>query len=248
MNNLKKKPRKQLEKFSTVFMQLGLVLTLFTVYVVLEFETVEKKNLVEDYDPGENTYVINETPPMAFIKDIPKPKFDEPVKPKTTAILNVIDKVDETHIENVIDKPTDIVDTPILNPDDIVEVVIDDPIEDEIPFIRIEEAPIYRGCEGLSEVENKKCFVRKISKHVQKHFNSGLGQDLGLSSGKQKMYALFVIDKIGNVTQVKIKAPHKRLEKEVQRIVDKIPQFTPGKQRGNAVKVKYTLPITFHVE
>ncbi|MCH3881081.1 MULTISPECIES: energy transducer TonB [Tenacibaculum] len=250
MSNLKKKPRKQLEKFSTVFMQLGLVLTLFTVYAVLEFETVEKKNLVEDYDPGENTYVINETPPMAFIKDIPKPKFHEPVKPKTTTILSVINKTNDETVSKVINLPSEDKTQPIdFNKVPVIkeEEHIDDN-DDPKSFVFLEEVPIYRGCEGLPKEENKKCFVRKISKHVQKHFNSGLGQDLGLSSGKKKMYALFVIDKIGNVTQVKIKAPHKRLEKEVQRIVDKIPQFTPGKQQGKPVKVKYTLPITFHVE
>jgi protein TonB len=37
-------------------------------------------------------------------------------------------------------------------------------------------------------------------------------------------------------------------KKEAKRIMNKLPQFTPGKQRRKPVKVKYTLPITFHVQ
>ena len=42
MKNLKKLPRKQLEKFSTIFTQLGLVIVLFVVYVTLEYQTEQK--------------------------------------------------------------------------------------------------------------------------------------------------------------------------------------------------------------
>jgi len=45
-----------------------------------------------------------------------------------------------------------------------------------------------------------------------------------------------------------VKAPHKQLEKEAKRILKKLPQFTPGKQRRKSVKVKYTLPISFQIE
>lgn len=249
MNNLKKKPRKQLEKFSTVFMQLGLVLTMFVIYVTLEYETVEKKAVVEVYESNKRTYLIDEMPPIVFVKDIPKPKFVEPVKPKTTVILTDIEKVDNDKvIKAVVDTHTET--KPQVFDIDKVKVidVVDEDFDEDVPFVTIEDAPIYRGCEGLSKEENKKCFVRKITKHVQRHFNGNLGQDLGLRSGKHKIYAGFIIDKTGKVVDVKIKAPHKKLQKEAQRIVNKIPQFTPGKQRGNPVKVKYTLPITFHVE
>jgi len=43
MKNVKKLPTKQLEKFSTIFTQLGLVLVLFIVYLAIEHETEEKK-------------------------------------------------------------------------------------------------------------------------------------------------------------------------------------------------------------
>jgi len=44
------------------------------------------------------------------------------------------------------------------------------------------------------------------------------------------------------------RGPHARLEKEAIRVVELLPDMTPGKQRGRPVGVKYTLPITLVVE
>jgi periplasmic protein TonB len=112
----------------------------------------------------------------------------------------------------------------------------------------IEDAPVYKGCEGLSKEENKKCFDKKMTRFVVRNFDANLAQELGLHSGKHKMYSQFIIDKTGAVIDIIIKAPHPKLEKELDRIIRKLPQFTPGKQRKKPVKVKYTLPISFQVE
>ncbi|MEQ3498944.1 energy transducer TonB [Tenacibaculum sp. SSH1-16] len=87
-----------------------------------------------------------------------------------------------------------------------------------------------------------------MQQHIQRNFNSELAQDVGLNSGKYKILTQFVIDKLGNVTDIQIRAPHAKLKKETNRVVNKIPKFTPGKQNNKEVKVKYTLPITFRVE
>lgn len=249
MKNLKKLPTKQLEKFSTVFVQLGLVLALFVVYALLEHQTLEKHSLAQKYVPDESSIVVDFDRPIVYEREIIKPKPEPQVKKVETNLSNIekVDNEDKQAMESVINKSEDI-KPQIFNPDDIVEVEEPTDIIETVPFILIEEVPIYRGCEGLSKNASKECFVEKITKHVQRHFNSELGQDLGLRAGKHKIYAQFIIDKVGDVTQVNIRAPHKRLEKETQRIVDIIPQFTPGKQRGKPVKVKYTLPITFKVE
>ena len=67
-------------------------------------------------------------------------------------------------------------------------------------------------------------------------------------TGKQRIFALFTIDKNGLVTDIIIKAPHKKLEKEALRVIEKLPEMIPGKQRKRAVAVKYTLPIVFQIE
>ena len=56
------------------------------------------------------------------------------------------------------------------------------------------------------------------------------------------------IDKNGNVTGVRSRAPHPRLEKEAARVINMLPKMKPGRQRGKAVTVPYSLPITFQVQ
>ena len=75
-----------------------------------------------------------------------------------------------------------------------------------------------------------------------------LANELGLTPGKQRINVMFKIDKTGNITDIQARAPHKRLEAEAIRVVSLLPQMTPGKQRGRAVPVKYSLPITFLVQ
>ncbi len=90
--------------------------------------------------------------------------------------------------------------------------------------------------------------VEKITKHVNRKYNTGLAGDLGLSPGKKRVYVQFKIDNTGKVTNVMARGPHARLEKEAIRVVELLPDMTPGKQRGRPVGVKYTLPITLIVE
>jgi protein TonB len=58
----------------------------------------------------------------------------------------------------------------------------------------------------------------------------------------------FKIDKEGKVIGIKVKAPHKSLEKEAERILKMLPVMKPGKQRGKEVTVKYTLPMRIDVK
>jgi protein TonB len=59
---------------------------------------------------------------------------------------------------------------------------------------------------------------------------------------------MFTIDKNGEISDVRARAPHKRLEEEAKRIIYRyLPKVIPGKQKGKAVAVKYSLPIVFNV-
>lgn len=248
MKNEKKHPRKQLEKYSNIFMQLSLVFVLFVVYQIIEFESIQKETAI--YLPeytDEYVYVL-ETNLLNFKKE--EKKIQKPVKPKPVFLDLIEAKKDDDLLikEIVIDsQPIDKIEESIsaaLN-DYIPETPV---IIDDVDFIIIEDAPIYKGCEGLSKEDNKKCFVKSIQKFVIKRFNVDLAQDLGLRTGTYKIFAQFVISKKGNVKDIIIKAPHPKLEKEVNRIVKNMPQFTPGMQRKVPVNVKFTLPVSFKVE
>ena len=56
----------------------------------------------------------------------------------------------------------------------------------------------------------------------------------------------FVVDKSGKVTSVKVlRGVDKYLDAEAVRVVQSMPKFKPGKQRGKPVKVQYNVPISF---
>ena len=118
---------------------------------------------------------------------------------------------------------------------------------EDVPFAKIEIVPIFPGCEGTNE-ELRKCLQEKITAHVSANFNSKLASGLGLEPGIKRIFVLFIIDKEGNITGVKSRAPHKALEEEAIRVVNSIPQMTPGSYLGENVGVKYSLPIAFKVE
>jgi protein TonB len=246
MKNLKKLPTKQLEKFSTIFTQLGLVLVLFIVYVTLEHETKQSRFIVESsYEP--TTIFVTQEQDILISRE---PKIQPIVEPPRNTIFLIdepIEQGDNDIIEAVIDLPTEKV-VPI-NPEDIIEVAI--PVDDEpetVPFMMIQNAPVFKGCEGLSKEDNKICFDKKMKRFVQRNFNSGLANEVGLNSGKYKIQTQFIIDNKGNVVDIKIRAPHTRLKKEMQRLIEKLPKFTPGLQRNKPVQVRYTLPISFQVD
>ena len=246
MKNLKKLPSKQLEKFSTIFTQLGLVLVLFIVYVTLEHETKQSRFIVESsYEP--TTIFVTQEQDILISRE---PKIQPIVEPPRNTIFLIDEPIEQGAndiIEAVIDLPTEKV-VPI-NPKDIIEVEI--PVDDEpetVPFMMIQNAPVFKGCEGLSKEDNKICFDKKMKRFVQRNFNSGLANEVGLNSGKYKIQTQFIIDNKGNVVDIKIRAPHTRLKKEMQQLIEKLPKFTPGLQRNKPVQVRYTLPISFHVD
>lgn len=245
MKNLKKLPTKQLEKFSNIFMQLGLVLVLFIVYVTLEHQTEQES--VAFFDPDmERTIYLEPNTEVLFTKE-PKavPKLETP-KP-IPFIIDEIKKGNDETLEPIIDISHK---TPVpVDPNTIIEVDIPDKEGPEtVDFILIEDAPVFKGCENLSKAENKSCFDKKIKQFIQRNFDIELANELGLQSGNHRIYTEFVIDKFGDIIDVKVRAPHKQLEKEANRLIHKLPKFTPGKQRKKPVKVKYTLPIAFSVE
>jgi hypothetical protein len=117
----------------------------------------------------------------------------------------------------------------------------------EVPFSIIDETPTFTFCEALpTNKERKQCLSDNISKHVNRNFNTDLATSLGLE-GRQRIHVIFKIDTLGNVVGVKARASHPDLEAEAKRVIGTLPQFIPGKQKGKAVVVLYSLPIVFQV-
>ncbi len=59
----------------------------------------------------------------------------------------------------------------------------------------------------------------------------------------------FVVEKDGSITEIKVLKPgFPSLDAEAIRVVKAMPKWKPGYQRGQAVRVQFTLPITFRLK
>jgi hypothetical protein len=127
------------------------------------------------------------------------------------------------------------------------EAIINKKNNDEIAFNTIDKVPAYPGCDtSASNNDQKECFSKNLNQFVAKNFNLDLAKKSGLV-GVQKMFAKFIINKEGNIENIKVRAPHPSLENEVRRVINLIPKLQPGIQDGKSVKVSFTLPIAFNV-
>ncbi len=237
---IKKSPKANLENYSKLFLQLGLVLALLLIYLGIEHKTFERDlSVLGNLDAQEE--LEEDIPITERIEQIKPP----PPPPPAPEIIEVVE--DEKEVEETVLESTETDENEAVEVEEIEEVVEEEEVLEDVPFAIIEDAPVYPGCKG-SKAQKKKCLQEKIKKHVNKKYNTGLAGDLGLDPGKKKVYVQFKISKQGNIVDVRARGPHKRLEKEAIRVVKLLPKMIPGKQRGRAVGVKYTLPITLLVE
>src|SRR5690606_28388713 len=117
----------------------------------------------------------------------------------------------------------------------IEEIVFkDEPVEEvaEEVFTIVEEQPTPKG--GMSAFYE---YVKKELKYPAQARRMGI---------EGKVYVQFVVDKDGSITEVTaIKGIGAGCDEEAVRVLEGAPKWSPGKQRGRAVKGRMILPITF---
>ena len=232
---VKKHHKHNIDKNSGIYFSLGLALVLFLTYLILEWKT---------YDNGQEWDIELSQVEELDLELVPVIKAEKP-KPKIVKAPPIIDIIenDEDKIETVV-AATDVDQNTAVIPLDSIQVMDPDLEEEEVPFILIEEVPIFPGCEDAKD--KRACFQDMIMKHVRQHFRyPELAVDMGLQG---RVNIGFIIERDGSIANIRMRGPHKILEEEAGRIISKLPQMTPGKQRGKAVKVPFMMPVTFKLQ
>lgn len=232
-----------LNRYRLIFFQVGLILSLAITYFGINWTFSEKE--FEELSLQNIEKLETEDIPITEMKSQTIPPPPPPTIPEIIEVVADELEVEETEIQSTETRLAEAVEE-VIQVADIKEEVIEESIE-EVPFVLIARVPVYPGCENLDSNEKKKqCMSDKIQELVKKEFDTNLGAELGLS-GINRIFVVFKIDHTGNVTDIKIRGPHKALEKEAERVVRLIPRMSPGYQRNKPVGVIYTLPITFDV-
>jgi len=211
----KKNPEVNLERKKGLFLQIGLVIALLVVLGAFEYKTYEKIA----YNLGALNLDDLEEEIIPITKQELKPPPPPPPPPE---IIEIVE--DDVEIEDEIE----IEDTE-SDEDEEIEIIEED--DDEF-FMVVENMPIFPGGDlGLM-------------KYIQKHVKyPAIAKEYNITG---KVYVSFIVDKSGSVTNVKIvRGVDKNLDAEAVRVVKSLPKYKPGKQRGKAVRVMFTIPINF---
>lgn len=235
----KKNPNANVGRNSSLYFAIGLALMLFLTNYAINYKTYDKSSI--DIGQLNLDEELEEEIPITEQIQTPPPPPPPPAAPEQIEIVEDEVEVEETVIESTeSDQETEIVE--------VEEVEVETVEEDiEVPFAVIENVPVFPGCEGGDNNAKKDCMSKKISDFVNNKFNTDLASELGLS-GRQRINVIFKIDRSGKITGIRARAPHPGLEKEATRVIGLLPQMKPGKQRGKAVTVPYSLPIIFQVQ
>jgi periplasmic protein TonB len=235
----KKNPNVDPRRNSFIYFSLGLMAMVVLSYMAIELKTYEKdlSGLTKKVDDS----FLDEDVPMTQQLNVPPPP--PPPPPPAPEIIKIVeDKKDikETIIES----------TETNQREEVVKaekvVVVEDEVEVDVPFAIIEDVPIFPGCENVAKDKRRDCFNEKINQHIKKNFQY---PESAMDAGQQgRVFVNFIIEKDGSITIANLRGPFPVLEKEAARIINKIPKLTPGKQRGKAVRVPFSIPITFKLD
>lgn len=243
---VKKNPNVDPKRNSSLYFLVGLTAVLMLTYVSIELKSEDPRVEVETLDiadnmMGEEEEVILTMPP---VQKLPPPP---PPAPEVIQIVDNKQVIEDKKIETTeVDENKAVVVTQASSYGE--EGGTSDEIDEEVPFAVIEDVPVFPGCEKVEKSKRLECFMEQMAKHIKK--NQQYPEKAMEDNIQGRVSVLFVIDKDGGISNVQVRGPKggELLEKEAKRVIEKLPKFKPGMQRGKPVKVKYSQPITFKLQ
>ncbi len=224
---LKKSPKVDLESKKNVYFMIGLVVSLGI--ILLAFEWTAKPSKADSLGSINALDVEEEIIPITREQEIKPPP--PPPPPKVIEVLNIVD--DEADIDDdlqIEDSEAD--DNTLINVTPVISAKEEEEEEETQVFFIVEDMPEFPG----GEMALRTYIANAIKYPV-------IAQENGIQG---KVYVTFVVSKDGSVTNASIaRGVDPSLDKEALRVVNSLPKWKPGKQRGKPVNVSYTVPINF---
>ncbi len=195
----------------------------------LHFEWTTKPKKVEGLGEIQAQEVEEEIIPITREQQVKPPP--PPPPPKVVEVLNIVD--DDIEIEDELEiEDTEADDETIIDVAPVIETQEEEEEEEAQIFFIVEDMPEFPG----GELALRKYIANSIKYPV-------IAQENGIQG---KVYVSFVVDKDGSISDATIaRGVDPSLDKEALRVVNALPKWKPGKQRGEAVRVSYTVPINF---
>ncbi len=226
---IKKHPSCDLNCYRNLFVELGLVLALGVILLAFEFKTSVKKAEIAGSIVA--LEIESEVIPITRQDEVKPPP--PPPPPRVIEVLNIVSNDIEIEDELEIEDTEADAETEI----DVSSIVVDYSQEEkeqdeEQVFYVVEEMPEFPG----GELALRKFLANAIKYPV-------IAQENGVEG---KVYVSFIVGKDGRVSNARIiRSVDQSLDKEALRVVNSLPVWKPGLQRGQPVRVAFSVPIHF---
>ena len=225
---VKKSPKADLEGKKSTWMLIGYVIVLAFMFVA--FEWTERDKVIDTSQALVDVVFEEEIIPITQ-----QPENVPPPPPEAPSVAEVL---------NIVDDKADVEQTAIASTEDTGEKVevkyVPVVVEEEEP----EEQTIFEVVENMPEFPGgNAALMQFLSKNIK---YPTIAQENGTQG---RVIVQFVVNKDGSVVDpVVVRSVDPYLDKEALRVIGQMPKWTPGKQRGKAVRVKYTVPVMFRLQ
>lgn len=225
---VKKSPKADLESKKTTWLLVGYVVVMAFMFVAFEWTQRDKKidtsQAVSDVVFEEEIIPVTETPEQMA-----------PPPPEAPSVADVLE---------IVDDKADVEETVIANTEDLgqkvevkyvpVQVVEEEPEEQTI-FEVVENMPEFQGGQAA--------LMQYLAKNIK---YPTIAQENGTQG---RVIVQFVVNRDGSIVDAKVvRSVDPYLDKEALRVINSMPKWKPGMQRGKPVRVKFTVPVMFRLQ
>lgn len=228
---IKKDPRVDLRTRRQTYWLTGLTGILAILFIAFEWTNVTHNKIHNQF--GFNDVLPDEDMTITVQNSTPPPPPPPPL-PDIIEQFEVVDNnqnVDDYEMESIeVDPDTEVKIVALVDEGPVIEEEVD---EKQV-FVIVEQEPEFPG--GVRALKE---YLSKSIHYPAFEAENGIQGRVTLS---------FVVERDGSITDIiEMRSPSEGLTREARRVVQSMPKWKPGKQRGKAVRVKYMLPVTFRL-
>ena len=221
----KKTPEADVNKKVSLFLAIGLLVSLGITLAAFEWKKYDEGELMDLGNLNDDFEELTEIPPTEQPPP-PPPKIQQP---------QIIEIPDEEEIEEEIEIDLDV---EITEETEVEEIVFDEEPEEEEAdqvFLVVEESAKFPG--GMAAWGK---FLKKNLKYPRQAARMGI---------EGKVFLSFTVDQQGSISDIQVlRGISGGCDEEAKRVLLSSPKWSPGKQRGRAVKSKMQIQIVFKLK
>ena len=226
---IKKSPKANLEDKRLTFIFMGLIVALAILYTA--FEWTQREITVHEADNED--FLIEEEIQIdqTFQEETPPPPPEPEEVPEVIEEIKIVE--DDVETEEVNFSTEDTKEAVEIKQVDIEEEEDEEEIEEV--FLVVEEQPEFPG--GMAK--------------LMKYFSDNVRYPVvAAENGIQgRVICQFTVWRDGSIRDiVVVRGVDKSLDKEAVRLIENMPKWKPGKQRGKEVSCKFTVPVSFRLQ